>query len=264
MEKRGSGQHPWQTAAVAAGIAVVVAGGVAIALGASNAATPAAAPTSAAGPGAPDPDERPAATPEQAYALSLPVLGEWLEQDFDHAWIVTAGTLEAAAGALDHAARDDAEYARWVDTFTRVLDVADAVADDDQDAALAAFAPLSAQHPGPYDDVVVDLSVSRVPDDDAISALAALDTAVATGDRTAVRRSAGDVAEAFAQTIRAAQLHVPDEAHHVLTRLLPAFRALDDVHAAVLDGQAQDAAAAATALRAAFDTFTAWHRSVSE
>jgi len=265
MQKRRSRVHPWKIVAVAAGAAVVVGVGVAIAVGASTASPPAAEPASSAAEpsGAPAADGRVSATPEQAYALSLPVLGAWLEDDFDHAWIATAGTLEAAAAALDYAARDDVQYGHWVDTFTQVLDIADAVSDGDQQAALAAYAPLSAQHPGPYADVIVDRSFSRVPADDALPHLDALDAAIAAGDHIAVRRSAGDVAEAFAEVIRAAQLHVPDEAHQVLTRLLPALHVVDDVHAAVRDDQTEDAAAAAAELRSAFDTFTAWHQSVS-
>lgn len=110
---------------------------------------------------------------------------------------------------------------------------------------------------------LIDGSISRTPADDALANLDALDAGIAAGDRTAIRRAAGDVAEAFAELVRAAQLHVPNEAHQVLTRLLPAFRALDDVHTAVRDGESTDAAAAAAAVRASFDTFTAWHQSVS-
>ncbi|MCR2825875.1 hypothetical protein [Microbacterium sp. zg.Y909] len=263
MEKHQTRVHPWKTAAIAAGVVAVVGVGVAIAVGASTGPPPALPPAAEAGAGAPEPDGRLAATPEQAYALSLPVLGGWLEEDFDHAWIVTAATLEAAAAALDHAARDDVQYAHWVDTFTGVLDVADAVAAGDQEGALTAFAPLSAQYPGPYDDVIVDRSLSRMPTEDALAHMAALEAGIAAGDGAAVRRSAGDVAEAFAEVVRAAQLGVADEPHQVLTRLLPAFRALDDLHTAILDGQTQDAAAAAAALRSSFDTFTAWHHSVS-
>jgi len=263
MEKHQTRVHPWKMAAIAAGVAAVVGVGVAIAVGTSTGSPPAPTPAAEAGAGAPELDGRLAATPEQAYALSLPVLGGWLEEDFDHAWIVTAATLEAAAAALDHAARDDVHYAQWVDTFTGVLDVADAVAAGDQEVALAAFAPLSAQYPGPYDDVIVDRSLSRTPTEDALAHMTALDEGIAAGDPTAVRRSAGDIAEAFAEVIRSAQVSVSDEPHLVLTQLLPAFRVLDDLHTAILDGQTQDAAAAAATLRSSFDTFTAWHQSVS-
>jgi hypothetical protein len=209
---------------------------------------------------APDAELRPAATPEQAYALSLPVLGDWLENDFDNAWIVTAATLEAAAATLDHAALDDVDYAQWVATFEGVISVADAVTAGDQEGALTAFGPLLAGNPGPYADVAVDQTLSPTPFQDAAERLAELEAAIAAGDRGAARQASGDTAEALAEVVLAAQLDLESDAGRVLSELLPAFRAVDDVQDAVLDGGAGDAAEAAAALRASFDAFREWYR----
>ena len=247
----------WLIAAGVAGLAVVVLIGLGVA-GSLRAQTE---PDEADSPrSAPAAELRPAATPEQAYALSLPVLGDWLENDFDNAWIVTAATLEAAAAALDHAALDDVDYAKWLATFEGVVTVADAVADGDQKAALAAFDPLLAGHPGPYADVVVDRALSPTPYQDAAERLAKLESAIAAEDRGAARRASGDMAEALAEVVLAAQIDIPSDAGGVLIELLPAFRAVDDVQDAVLDGAAGDAAAAATALRASFEAFEEWYR----
>lgn len=222
-----------------------------------------AAPAAAPAPDGPASDERPHATPEQAYALSLPVLGAWLEDDFAHAWIVTANTLEAAAAALDHAALDDDRYRHWVGVFEGVVAVADAVAARDQDAALRAFAPLLAAYPGPYADVAVDPSLSRTPDADASARVDALEAAVSGDDRVAVRTAAGDVAEALAEVVLAASLDVSEDPERVLERALPALHAVDAVHDAVLTGHASEAAAAAAQVRVAFDTFHPWYRTVT-
>lgn len=204
-------------------------------------------------------DVRPAATPEQAYALSLPVLGHWLENDFDNAWIVAAGTVEAAAATLDHAALDDVDYARWVSTFERVIAVAEAVTGGDQAAALAAFEPLLAEHPGPYVDVAVDRSLSPTPYEHAEARLAELDAAISAEDRAAARRASGHTAAALAEVVLAAQIHLPQDAGRVLTELVPAFRALNGVQEAVLHGGASDAAASAGALHEAVNAFHDWY-----
>lgn len=252
------GTRWWLISAGVAGLALVV---VLIGLGVAGLLRAQTAPDAAGSPSsAPAAELRPAATPEQAYALSLPVLGDWLENDFDNAWIVTAATLEAAAAALDHAALDDVDYAQWLATFEGVVTVADAVVDGDQEAALAAFGPLLAGHPGPYADVVVDRALSPTPFEDAEERLAKLDAAIAAGDRGAVRQASGDMAEALAEVVLAAQIDIPSDAGGVLTELLPAFRAVDDLQDAVLDGAAGDAAAPAAVLRASFEAFEEWYR----
>ena len=208
---------------------------------------------------APLAETRPAATPEQAYELSLPVLGHWIDNEFDNAWIVTANTLEAAAANLDRAARDDLSYASWVATFEEVVAVAAAVADADQDSARTAFAPLLAAHSGPYADVAVDLTLSSTPYDDVEVRLEALDEAIAADDRNEVRAAAGDVAEALAEVVLAAQVDIPDDAGRVLGEIIPAFEAITGVHDAVLFGDVADAAESAALLHAALADFEAWY-----
>ncbi len=256
------------------GVAVITAG--ALLLTACTSSDPAAKTestesTAVAGGVAPDKpgesplaDPRPVATPEQAYALSLPVLGHWLENDFDNAWIVTANTIDAAATTLDHAALDDTDYASWVKTFEQVIDVAAAVADGDQDGALAAFEPLIADHPGPYVDAAVDTSLSLTPYRHAEVQLDALDAAILAGDRDATRVAAGDTAEALAELVVTAQLDVSDGAADVLVAILPAFRAIDRIHDDVLTGTAKDAADAAALLRTSYESFCAAFPEASE
>ncbi|WP_106814122.1 hypothetical protein [Microbacterium timonense] len=248
-------------ALILAGVAALAVVGVLIGVGVVGSLRTQTEPRAAdPSPAAPDAELRPAATPEQAYALSLPVLGDWLENDFDNAWVVTAATLEAAAATLDHAAVDDVDYAESVATFEGVVAVADAVAKGDQDAALTAFRPLLAADPGPYLDVVPDRALSRTPYQDAEERLAELDAAIAADDRAAARRASGHTAEALAEVVLAAQLDLESDAGRVLIELVPAFQAVDDVHDAVLDGGAGDAAEAAAQLRSSFDAFQEWYQ----
>ena len=202
-------------------------------------------------------DGRPSATPEQAYALSLPVLEHFLMNDFDNSWIVTANTIEAAAATLDYAALDDDDYARWVATFEQVVEVAAAVADANQEAALTAFEPLIAAYPGPYVDAVADTSLSMTPYADVADRLGELDEAILAEDRDSARVAAGDVAEALAELVLSAQLTDPDDPIAVLAALIPAFRAIDEVHDDVLDGTAKDGAQDAAVLRTVIDGFVA-------
>ena len=221
-------------------------------------------PTTDATGGPPLADLRSVATPEQAYALSLPVLEHWLENDFEHAWIVTANTIEAAAAALDYAALDDTDYAEWVETFRRLTDVATAVAGGDRDAALAAFAPLIAEEPGPYVDAVVDRAMSATPYRDAGARLDALDAAILAEDRDAARVAAGDTAEALAELVLTAQLDVPTNPAGVLAAMLPALQAINQIHDDVLTGTAKDAADEAALLRASYESFAAAYPELSQ
>lgn len=207
--------------------------------------------------GRPPVDLRPMATPEQEYALSLPVLEHFLQHNFAHAWIATANTIEAAAKTLDHAALSNDDYSTWVATFAQVVEVAAAVADGDQDAALAAFQPLIADHPGPYVDAVVDTSLSPTPYPDAETRLDALDAAILAADRDATRAAAGDVAEALAEVAVSAQLKIADDPGAVFRAMLPALRAIGQIQQDVLTGTASDGATHAAVLRTAFEEFVA-------
>lgn len=215
-------------------------------------------------PAAPSADERPAATAEQAYALSLPVLETWIRDDFANAWIVVGNTLESASLALDAAAGDDEAYAVWVARFEGVIAVADAVADADQDAAKAAVAPLLVEEPGPYADAAVDTTLSGDPSADADAALRTLDTAITADDRDAARQAVADAAAALAEVVVWSQVSLPAaDAPQVLARVLPAFHAIDGIQDAVLGGSASDAAAAAGDLHDAFDAFRSWSQELA-
>ncbi|ALE92431.1 hypothetical protein AOC05_09090 [Arthrobacter alpinus] len=207
---------------------------------------------------------RPSATAEQAYALSLPVLESWLEEDFKNSWIVVSSTLEHAARALDAAADQPADYAVWAPRFERVVSLADAVAKGDKAAAKAALEPLLAEEPGPYADTAVDPTLSVAPYADAEASLVKLDAAIAAQERGAARKAVADTAAALAEVALTAQVELSaDSAPEVLERLLPAFHAIDDVHDAVLHGHASDAEAAVTKLHSELAAFRSWQLSLS-
>lgn len=197
---------------------------------------------------------------EHAYALSLPVLDSWIENDFPNAWITVSNTLEHVARTLEVASGNQEDYALWVPRFERVIAVAEAVSNDDKAAARTAFDPLIAEEPGPYTDVTPDGTLSADPFADATASLLKLETAIAAEDRGAARQSVANTAAALSEMVLKMQVDLPaDTAPEVLDRLLPAFYAIDDIQDAVLHGNAKDAAAGATQLREALETFENWH-----
>lgn len=241
-----------------AGVAVV---GVCVAAGINSAMAgrPTVHSTSA-----PIADLRASATPEQAYALSLPVLDTWLEKDFGNSWIVVSNTLEHVARALEGAAVNQEEYAIWVPRFERVISLADAVSGGDRASAKSAFDPLIAEEPGPYPNAAVDGTLSDDPFTDAKASLLKLDAAIAAEDRNAARQAVANTAASLSEVVLLTQVDLPaDVAPKVLAQLLPAFHAIDAVQDAVLHGHAKDAAVGASRLHAALDTFQTWHFSVT-
>ncbi|MHA7177820.1 hypothetical protein ACX80D_14320 [Arthrobacter sp. Sr24] len=245
---------------IIAAIVAVVLSGVCAAVGVNAAMTGASEHKA----GAPMVDLRPPATAEQASALTLPVLDSWLEEDFENSWIVVANTLEHVAHALDQAAEDPEQYANWVPRFEQVITLADAVSGGDQAGAKAAFDPLLAAEPGPYDDAVVDAAMSEDPYADAEAYLLELDAAIAAKDRGATRKAVANTAVSLSEVVLMTQLDLSaDDAPEALERLLPAFHAIDDVQDVVLHGHASDAAAAATTLHTELAAFRSWQLSLA-
>lgn len=255
---RSEPTHSWgKKIAIAAASLALVGGSIAVGVVASSNADVESTTAS-------QPEERAIAHAEEAYALSLPVLGAWLDDRFAQSWIVSATTLEHAARALEEAAQTDAEYAVWAPRFGDVVSVADAVAAGDKDAAKTAFAPLLEAEPGPYADAMIDGAIAAEPHDDARSSLAALDAALAEDDIVAARVAAARIATGISEIVAMSHVHREgDDAPEVLTRALPVLHTLSALNIAAADGDVVDVVPHATALRAAYDKFVAWHEPVT-